>query len=328
MLELDTQQAQDVIRVALGLSSTKARFTPLGGGVSNLVYLIEDEGVRFVAKQALERLRVEEEWTCTRERLHVECAAMRALGAVLPAGAVPRIILEDAGNHILVMEAAPPGCQTWKSLLLAGAASFEVAAEVGAIQGKWLRSGLEVHSWESRFSDQTVFEDLRLAPYYRTTASRHPKLQSYFDALIEQSRRRIALVHGDLSPKNVLVSGASVTLIDFEVVHWGDPSFDMGFLFNHLLLKAFHRPDDWRQYEGSAGAYRDALLQAAGTAFNWLESGALAHLPGLLLARIDGKSPVEYITSESQKAKVRQTACRLFEKRGECIEDVFRGTFI
>ncbi len=325
MLELDTQQAQNALTAALNLSPEGVKFTPLGGGVSNLVYLIEAVGVRYVAKQALEKLRVKEEWLCTRERLHRECAAMRALGAVLPAGAVPQVVLEDKTNHILVMEAAPPDCETWKSRLLRGDVSSAVAEASGAMHGEWLRRGLSHSVWPGEFGDQAVFEDLRIAPYYLTTAARHPGLSDRFEELIHLCRtRRVALVHGDLSPKNILVAGETVMLIDFEVVHWGDPAFDAAFLFNHLLLKAFLRPDSRTQYQSAAAAYRDSLLGHAGEGFDWLETGALLHLPGLLLARIDGKSPVEYIESESMKDAVRKAAYALFESPTASIEDAFR----
>ena len=150
-------------------------------------------------------------------------------------------------------------------------------------------------SCEKEFGDQTVFDQLRLDPYYRFTAGRHPDLASHAARLIEEtSLRRVSLTHGDWSPKNLLVGCGRVMAIDFEVVHFGDPSFDSAFMLNHLLLKSFARPQ-WRTIyvEAALGfwrAYPSAIPEAP-----WIEPATLQHLGWLLLARIDGKSPVEYL---------------------------------
>src|SRR6202043_2335537 len=118
--------------------------------------------------------------------------------------------------------------------------------------------------WEAEFGDQTVFRELRLDPYYRATAVRHPDLGGRIERLMRKSAaRRLALVHGDWSPKNFLVAGSSVMAIDFEVIHFGDPSFDSAFLLNHLVLKSFYRPE-WADSYAQAAAgfwrkYRDGV---------------------------------------------------------------------
>lgn len=298
--------------------------TALGGGVSNLVYLAEAPGVRCVLKQALEKLRVEADWYCTRDRIHRECDAIRALGELLPRGAVPALYFEDRENHIACMEAAQAESLPWKQLLFEGTIRTETAARVGQFHGAWLRGGAANDGLERTFSDLSVFDGLRLDPYYRTTARRHPDLARHFDSLIrDATTRRVALVHGDLSPKNFLVGADQVMLIDFEVAHWGDPSFDMAFLLNHFLLKMFVRPQYAERYRALAVAYRDALAETAGAAFAWMESAAMRHLAGLLLARIDGKSPAEYITNDELKERVRMAAKRLFEAAPERVEDAY-----
>ena len=175
--------------------------------------------------------------------------------------------------------------------------------------------------WEETFGDQTVFDQLRLDPYYRFTASRHPDLADRFDALIRNcGQRRCALVHGDWSPKNFLLDGAAVMAIDFEVIHFGDPSFDAAFLLNHLLLKSFYRPQ-WRdQYREAALRFWRTLAQPAG----WFEPATIEHLGGLLLARIDGKSPAEYIRSEDLKKSIRRFARKLILDPPASIEEIFR----
>lgn len=324
MLELDTPAALPYVAARLNVAESALRMTALGGGISNLVYLAEAPGVRCVLKQALEKLRVEQDWFCSRDRIHRECAAMRALGAVLPAGAVPAIYFEDAENHIIAMEGAQPGAHAWKQLLLEGEIYEETAARLGQLHGAWLRHCSSRSEWKEEFGDLTVFEDLRVDPYYRTTAVRHPDLEPHFALLINQClERRISLVHGDLSPKNLLVTSGAVMLIDFEVIHWGDPSFDMAFLLNHLLLKSFFKPEWRNRYLALAAAYRDALLAEAGPAMAWMEPAAMRHLAGLLLARIDGKSPAEYITDTGLQQRIRTAARRLFDAAPNRTEDAF-----
>jgi hypothetical protein len=157
---------------------------------------------------------------------------------------------------------------------------------------------------ERVFGDQTVFNQLRLDPYYRTTAARHPGLSSRFERLMRQSsQRRVSLVHGDWSPKNFLISHGSA--IDFEVTHFGDPAFDSAFLLNHLLLKSFYRPQ-WRAEIARLGVCFWGVYRAGIPAeCAWIETAAVSHLGCLLLARIDGKSPAEYIIEPALRERIR-----------------------
>jgi len=158
------------------------------------------------------------------------------------------------------------------------------------------------------FGDQTVFDQLRIDPYYRTTASRHPAHAWYFDRLIERSgARRFSLTHGDWSPKNLLTDGEEMWVIDWEVVHYGDPSFDAGFLLNHLFLKSLAMPARSEAFAQLAGGFLDAF------AGSWILDAAGEHLPALLLARVDGKSPAEYL-DEEMRTRARAVAIGAMEK--------------
>jgi Ser/Thr protein kinase RdoA (MazF antagonist) len=159
-------------------------------------------------------------------------------------------------------------------------------------------------SWSDRFGDQSCFDELRLDPYYRFTASRHPDLADRFhDRIAAVRRNACALVHGDFSPKNFLVFSGRVMLIDFEVIHYGDPAFDSGFLLNHLLLKSVHRPEWAHLYQQAALAFWRTLASPVES----FERETIAHLGCLMLARVDGKSPAEYLT-EAGRSRVRQLA--------------------
>jgi len=307
-----------------GVTCVAPRITELGGGVSNTVLLVETGDRRFVLKQALGKLRVQDDWFSDRERVFRESAAMRWLAPHLPPGSVPEVLFEDHENCLFAMSAAPREAETWKTLLLRGECDARVAESAGRMLATLVSGSWRDAESQRVFDDQTVFDQLRLDPYYRTTASRHPELAPHFDRLMrESSARRVSLVHGDWSPKNFLVSPPAVMAIDFEVIHFGDPSFDSAFLLNHLLLKSFYRPEWSQEFAGLAGRFWEVYCAGLPPDCDWIEPATLHHLGCLLLARIDGKSPAEYITDRSLRARIRRFARNLILSPPACIADVF-----
>ena len=325
MLELSAENAAEYLNGA-GMGSGPWRVIELGGGVSNTVLLVESEAGRFVLKQALGKLRVEQDWFSDRRRILRESGAMRALKPHLPPGAVPEVIFEDETNLIYAMSAAPAGAQSWKELLLAGEIDLEIAVQIGRMLASMVRISWKQPRWESEFGDQTVFDQLRIDPYYRSTAVQHPDLAAQFGHLMRESgARRVSLVHGDWSPKNFLVSRGAVMAIDFEVIHYGDPAFDSAFLLNHLVLKTFYRPEWGGRLSLAAGRFWDAYTSGLPAGSDWIESATLQHLGGLLLARIDGKSPAEYLKNPAMRERIRQFARNLMLCPPDTIEQVFQS---
>jgi hypothetical protein len=328
LLELTPDNAGTYLAQSLGgdwLVST------LGGGVSNTTLLAESRAGsalrRIVVKQSLPQLRVAEVWFAGRNRIHNECESIRRLGAIL-GDAVPRIVFEDRENFIFAMDAASPAARDWKTMLLAGDLNAAIAARVGNTLATQIRETLHSPEWREQFGNLDSFEQLRLDPYYAFTPRLYPDLRPYFDACAAHCRtRRVAAVHGDFSPKNILIdpspgTGAGdggavdtavrpptprIILIDFEVIHFGDPSFDAAFLLNHLLLKARHRPDRAARMAELAEAFWHTLTAGLPPSLDWFEASAIAHLGCLHLARIDGKSPAEYLDAASRE-RVREAA--------------------
>ena len=295
----------------------------LGGGVSNTVLLVEADGQRAVVKRSLRKLRVQQDWFSDPNRIFREAAALRRLAPHLPPGSLPEVLFEDRDNHAFVMTAAPPEAETWKTLLLRGEVNLETAATIGGMLAAIWRASWRNAEWEAEFGDQTVFRELRLDPYYRATALRHPDLAGRIESLLcESVARRVSLVHGDWSPKNFLVAGGSVMAIDFEVIHFGDPSFDTAFLINHLALKSVLHPEHRGAYQAAAASFFDAARTSLDACPTWLEPATLAHLGALMLARVDGKSPAEYLDSELQ-LRVRHAARDLILRPPDTIEEVF-----
>jgi 5-methylthioribose kinase len=293
----------------------------LGGGVSNTVLLVEGEAPgssqkRCVVKQSLAKLRVQDDWRAERRRIFREAEAIQALRPVLGQAAVPQVAYVDRENYLFVMTASPPGSIMWKEFLLEGRVDRDVARHAGALLALMITSSQRDPWFQTVFEDRTVFDQLRVDPYYRTTAARHPDVRPVIEKLVADSWQiRSAIVHGDYSPKNMLVWGSNIFLIDFEVVHWGDPAFDAGFLLNHLFLKAFHHPQFCPLYFAAAREFwRELLGGTEKAALGDFENMTLRHLGALMLARIDGKSPVEYIRDEITRGRVRRFAkCLLLE---------------
>lgn len=279
----------------------------LGGGVSNVVLAVTGPARQLVVKQSLPRLRVADEWLAPRQRVLSEAAALEVAGRLAP-GSAPRVLERDTARQVIVLEHAPSGWVDWKAKLLAGMTATEPARHLGEVTGRWHRATAGgQHLPDLLTGDQAleVFDSLRLEPYYRTTARRAPEVAEqvlgFADALTEH---RHCLVHGDLSPKNVLVGSepASLWLIDFEVAHYGDPAFDLAFLLNHLLLKSLHRPGDRAGYDACAQAFVSAYTGQLDGAWPCDWTYVFGHVGCLLLARVRGKSPVEYL-DDRQRAQ-------------------------
>ncbi|HUS06068.1 MAG TPA: phosphotransferase [Bryobacteraceae bacterium] len=326
MFDLNPATAGEYLATTGHLGHAPLSVTELGGGVSNTVLLVSQQGRRFILKQPLDKLRVEQDWFCDRGRIYRECDALRYLNPLLPSGRVPSIVFEDRPNYVFAMTAAPASAKPWKTQLMRGECSPDAAATIGSTLAGMIRTTWKSREAERRFGDTAIFHQLRLDPYYLSTAARHPDLQPFYASLVQHSRERASsLVHGDFSPKNFLVDGAGVLAIDFEVVHYGDASFDAAFLLNHLLLKWFHLPPYRTALRDLADAFWAALSCGLPADAGWFEAATLEHLAGLLLARIDGKSPAEYIQQEDVKQEIRRFARELIFRPASSVRDVFHN---
>jgi 5-methylthioribose kinase len=312
--ELSVENAAEWLR-RHELPYESARFTELGGGISNKVILAEARGFRAVLKQSLGQLRTRQGWFSDRNRIFREAAAMRWNAG---AGRVPRILFEDPETFTIAMEAAPPGAEMWKTQLFRGETRIEIARAAGLALGAMISAAWNNEDAERVFGDQTVFDQLRIDPYYRFTATQRPEAAEYIGNLIARTAaRRVSLAHGDYSPKNLLVHEDSVWIIDWEVTHFGDPAFDIGFLLNHLLMKTIALP----QHATKIASLADAFLGALSSEAAQLIPAAFEHLPALLLARVDGKSPAEYLDGPMRE-RAASLALRLMRKPAGSFDEV------
>jgi aminoglycoside phosphotransferase (APT) family kinase protein len=283
---------------------------PLAGGVSSDVYRVDLPSGAICVKRALPKLKVAADWHVPVERNRWEVEWMRIVGDIVP-DAVPAILGEDRATGCFAMTFLAPDLHpVWKGLLQAGTIDVATAAAVGDLLGRIHAATADRPDIARRFPTDDIFYAIRLEPYLVATAGAHADLAPRLDALVATTRStKRVLVHGDFSPKNLLIGPAGPVIVDAECAWYGDPAFDLAFVLNHLLLKGAWRPQ-WR------ARYSDAFAELATAYFahvGWeprasCEERTAALLPGLMLARIDGKSPVEYLTDDAQKNAVRTFA--------------------
>jgi 5-methylthioribose kinase len=299
----------------------------LGGGVSNVVLAVRADGLDAVVKQALPRLRVEEEWLAKRERVLTEAAALELAGE-LTAAAVPAVLAVDPEACAIVIERAPESWRPWKEALLSGEADPGIAARLGSVLAAWHRETVRDDDVARRFDDYEAFEQLRVDPYHRAVMRRWPRLARAVGTYADQlDATHVCLVHGDYSPKNVLAGADGLMVIDFEVAHVGDPVFDLAFMLNHLLLKSVHRPAALPAYRAAGIAFLDAYRQEAGRALDFDPAYLCGQIGCLMVARVDGKSPVEYL-SEVERLVVRSAGTRLLLDPPDRIEDAWSAVAV
>ena len=312
-----TQDPHQDLRIALermGLLRPGETFSAetLAGGVSSDILRIDLPGRSLCFKRALAKLKVAADWRAPVERNHAEVEWLRVADELVPE-VVPRILGEDTQSGAFAMEyLAPAAHPVWKNELRDGNIRTETATAVAACIASIHAGTARRADLAQRFANDHIFYPIRLEPYLLATTARHPDCAARLRQLAETTARtKLALVHGDLSPKNTLVAARGPILLDAECAWYGDPAFDLAFCLNHMLLKCLWRPQSRGQYL----ACYDALASTYLARVTWEPRAALearvAHLlPGLFLGRVDGKSPAEYLTDEGDKQHVRRVARR------------------
>ena len=279
-------------------ASDSAQVEVLTGGVSNVVLAITTATKKLVLKQALAELAVSEKWEADQRRAIVEANAIELFNQLSPAQ-VPKLVFLDPERFILVLERVPTGSTVWKSDLLAGIINPEVGRLLGNTLATWHNYGEVTPAAKIKFMEDSLFEQLRIDPFYRFVADKNPQIQVAIRKLInELEGDKTTIVHGDFSPKNIMVSmNDQVYILDFEVTHVGNPVFDLAFLLAHLLCKFFRTED----------RLHAKLLSNTGLAFvkeyeklRAISPSVVKHTALIALARVEGKSPVNYLSPDQQ----------------------------
>ena len=307
-MQPELTQIDDVVSLlrSRGYLRPEEGVRPLAGGVSALVAVVEGGVEPWLVKTPLSQLRVSDQWLAGRERGANEAAILSVLGGALGPVRIPRLRFFDEESVVLGEEFIPPPALNYKEELLAGRAHREAATQLG--QGLAHLHRLSVPGSLRGPGPRRLFDALRLDPYYRTTAERRVELRADLTRLVEETIAvgTPTLVHGDLSPKNVLLTPSAPVLLDWEVVHEGDPSFDRGMMGAHFMLKAILHQARTRTH---------AVVQAAEGFWRSYDGPApldmsIRHAGGVMLARLFGKSPVDYLEDEDSRDRARRIGAR------------------
>jgi aminoglycoside phosphotransferase (APT) family kinase protein len=302
--------------------------TPLTGGISSLIVRVDTARGSVCVKRALAQLKVAAHWLAPVERSSAEVAWLEIAARIAP-DFVPCVIGVDTLTRAFAMNYLDPARYAiWKEQLRDG----DVRAETAVAVAKKLAA---IHSSTARradlaqaFANDATFHAIRLEPYFLAAAEKHPDCAAHLIQVIDTTARtKLALVHGDVSPKNILVGSAGPVLLDAECACFGDPAFDVAFCLNHLLLKCLWRPQHAPAYLRCFAAMAATYLRAV----DWeqaadFEARACRLLAAMLLARVDGKSPVEYLTEERQRDLVRRMAKHFLQAPALTLDGI-RGTW-
>lgn len=295
--------------ISAGLSSAGVvgRWIPLTGGVSSDIWKVELPDCTLCIKRALPKLKVADDWEAPVSRNAFEWEWLKFAAEQVPA-AVPAPIAHDIEAGLFAMEFLPVAEHpVWKQQLLDGLVEPSIALALGKVLAKLHSASSNSSVLAKAFATDESFFAIRLEPYLLATARRHPDLAQRLEQLVETTAaHHEALVHGDISPKNILVGPNGPVILDAECAWYGDPAFDVAFFLNHMLLKCLVNPHLKTLYLACYGQFFDGYFCNDG--MEAIEQRAAALLPALLLARVDGKSPVEYLVSEQPKRLIRDFA--------------------
>lgn len=297
------------------------RVEQLTGGVSSIVLHVCDGESSVIVKQARSELDVPDSWSADPRRSHVEAEALRLMDGIVP-GCVPRVLAEDEDLHVIVMEAAPEDWRNYKALLLEGTASPHPSRHVGELLATWHSSTAGGNPIPKIFYRPDALVELRVEPFFLSVARKQPEFSEVaLRAASFLSSDGCCLVHGDATPKNVLVSPdeSQFWLLDAEVMHFGRPELDVAMWTAHLLIKG-HRT------EGSSKTAALALSEFASAyrasdAMDLLVDDELRVLvAAVVYARIFGTSRVDYLPTV-EVDKLLAAVSQLLNSRQTVLEE-------
>lgn len=293
----------------LGLTKTTGPLVgePLSGGVSCDIWRADLPEGPVCAKKALAKLKVAGEWFAPTSRIDFEAAYYRFARAA-ESGATPEILGHDPSRGVLVTEYLPSSEYTvWKEELQNGVVRTDLVRQLALTLRRLHDRSFSDPQVHAAFNQPDLIHALRLSPYFLASIPANPELERELTELVKLFEgNRHWLIHGDFSPKNILFGPEHPVILDAECANTGDAAFDLAFCSAHLCLKAAWKPQHASKYKTAFDTFYAAYF-AAGTDGD-LDTRAARYLSGFLLARMDGKSPVEYITAPAEKAVIRNFA--------------------
>lgn len=299
---MDNEIITAILRKENLISGSEIQFKPLKGGVSSDIFLVSDGVNSVVVKQALAKLNVEDDWYADISRNENEQKFLQFLNAIKPE-ATPKLLYSNSEHSFFVMEYLDEGFQNWKKQMLSGVFDLNIAEKSAKLLAKIHQKSFNNENFKKKFNKADNFYELRTEPYLVTTGERHPELKDlFFDEVKRLNSHQEAIVHGDFSPKNIMVKNDRVVLLDHEVAWFGDPAFDLAFFLNHLFLKMLYHFKKTGKFEDLTKITWTIYFENMGLEIEQkMESRTIRLLLMMMLARIDGKSPVEYLEADQQE---------------------------
>ena len=284
----------------------------LTGGVASDIAKVSVDGKDYCVKFALAKLRVKADWFAPVERNLAEYRWLKTMAEIAPDSSIKLYGHSPKANGFVMSFLDGDDCFLLKTALFEGQGHQNQAEAIGRLLGHIHHHSTLPDFDKNGFDNRDDFYALRIEPYLVYTAIKHPLIAPQIKQMADRLyHAETALVHGDVSPKNIIFKGEQPIILDAECATMGDPCFDVGFCLNHFILKALYvsscMPRYLRLCLSFWQAYRMSISWEAADDF---EARLCQLLPLLILARVDGKSPVEYF-NKTQQDEVRDLALAL-----------------
>lgn len=299
---MDKQKITALLRQENLISGSEINFKSLRGGVSSDIFLVSDGKNSVVVKQALPKLNVEDDWYADISRNDNEQKFIRYLERIKPE-AVPKLLYSNSEHSFFVMEFLDDGFKNWKKQMLKGIFDPQIAKNSAKLLATIHQQSWKNQELKKEFKKADNFYELRTDPYLVTTGKRHPDLKHlFFDEAERLKTHQETTIHGDFSPKNIMIENDQVVLLDHEVAWFGDPAFDLAFFLNHLYLKMLYHFTKTGDIQDLTNiAWITYFEQMGEEILHQMEERTIRLLLMMMLARMDGKSPVEYLETDQQE---------------------------
>lgn len=292
-----------MVRAGMEINDDPVVIEKLEGGVSSIILKVLSASKTYCIKQALPVLKVAKVWHAPVERIYSEINWLKAVAQILP-GMVPEVLGVDRLTNSFIMPFFPPEhYSNWKTELFSEKADISFAASVGKSLAQIHSATANSENIRNTFDNDDIFYALRLEPYFIECANIYPGIADHLKALVARTQSlKISLIHGDISPKNILAGPNGPVFLDAECAVYGDPAFDVAFCLHHILFKSIVKPDSTFELLEAF----DALSASYLSGVTWesrepVEMRIAGLLPALMLARISGKSPLDYLDSNTRQ---------------------------
>jgi 5-methylthioribose kinase len=313
VLELNSLNLADYLFSSDKISVPSPAIESLSGGVSALVFKISTPDKSFILKQACKQLRVKDLWLSDPARIEREFLFLSAFKSLAPNGSLAEALWHDNKNHVLAMSLAPAPAMPWKSELLGMTADPVRAQQAAEILFAIHNQGTGLKKNFPGLLDKTIFQQLRIEPFYERLALQFPEYATRINCLRKSLLEKDGTIcHGDFSPKNLLLHPKGMTLVDHETAHFGDSTMDLGLFIAHLVLKCLYAKSSRSSYAELIRSFLKEYQSNAGKCDLEAQQSALGHLGVVLLTRVSGTSRVDYL-DEPQKQEARTLAQSLLK---------------